>query len=429
MFNNIDVSSLKSIPDGDLPIIESMILTNPNVSVDLKASVKFLLDPDTSSISPDSLASDLSPTDKAAEGLVLYYEDYYRHFKEDYNTLMVGKPSSWSGETWSLFKNYMMGGNLLGEIMTTATSQGHHTGTMPSPGAYGLGLFSNYGGTQLFNSYAEPGTGSLNYLDYLDIQSQMTGYTADTAANADIMWQQMQMQNKTVYGPAQRTVGGLITAGSVTPALSQGALQDQFLLQMLESRMIGAPGVNINYIEGELANAESSSVINFTAEALLALNGPIRDIFFTHTVAGTAPSYNYVKEKLSRQELIQLLDPNSLDSTADNAQIEQLIKDGVLTEDEKGKFSLKGNLEYSDNKPVKPGSLEGNKYEALWNALVQKVSTTYTLANGKTKTVKDGTYYFGPSKEENEGKAQKRNPCNKYLEISFVKIGTSTLRG
>jgi len=56
-----------------------------------------------------------------------------------------------------------------------------------------------------------------------------------------------------VNRPAQRSVGGIITAGLFTPAVSKSKLYDQFLLSLLEARTIGAPGININYISGELA--------------------------------------------------------------------------------------------------------------------------------------------------------------------------------
>ena len=81
----------------------------------------------------------------------------------------------------------------------------------------------------------------------------------------------MQENNKTIYGPAERTIGGLITAGTVTRPVSKSTLFDQFILSQLESRELAAPGININYIGGELNDAAVTSVMNMASVDLYAI--------------------------------------------------------------------------------------------------------------------------------------------------------------
>ncbi len=187
------------------------------------------------------------------------------------------------GGSWKGFLEGIIGGLGLPQspptTVTTYTNNGSPenipmpgTTSAPAPFVSSIGFFFN-------NIYPTFQNSPLGFVQFSDSLDQMSGFTAEGAASADIMWQQMQMQNKTVYEPAERTVGGLITAGPVTPAVSQSELQEQFLLSLLESRtMIGDPGINVNYIDSQLQNAVDTGLFELESSALNGLGDIIRSV-------------------------------------------------------------------------------------------------------------------------------------------------------
>ena len=187
--------------------------------------------------------------------------------------LMPGVGGSGTGQSWgTTFKQILLTGSPSNATpIINPTGNGLQTTTVP-PADYSPSMIMNFaqgfGGAQLLNETGSWGSVK-NFVDYSDIQDQMTGFTADAAVSADNSWKEMKANNKTTYSVG-RTVGNLIDA-QVTPAVSLGTLRDQFLLSLLESRSLGAPGINVNYLEGELQNAAITSVENMTSVGLYAM--------------------------------------------------------------------------------------------------------------------------------------------------------------
>ena len=78
-----------------------------------------------------------------------------------------------------------------------------------------------------------------------------------------------------------------------TPAASLGTLHEQFLLSMLESRMIAAPGLNINYVSGTLSDAINNVGANILSEGLHQLVSYLNSSY-TVTGANLRPGGNYI---------------------------------------------------------------------------------------------------------------------------------------
>jgi hypothetical protein len=111
---------------------------------------------------------------------------------------------------------------------------------------------ANDGNTSLYH-FTSPQT----FVDFSDSLDQMSGVTANWAVSADNMWKEMKAGQST-YNQPQRSIGGLIEYMPATPA-SNASLRDQFVLSMFQSRMIGAPGINIDFINNVLTNANISA--------------------------------------------------------------------------------------------------------------------------------------------------------------------------
>jgi len=158
-----------------------------------------------------------------------------------------------------------------GTIAMTNAASGGSTGpeisTLPAS-SYTPSMLTNFstgfGGAQLLGNYAQNGSwGSVaDFVNYSDIQDERIGFTADAAVSADNMWKIDQENNRPIYS-VQRSIGGLI-GFSVTPSVSGSMLFDQDMISLLESRSLGAPGTNINYLANELQSAANASVLNMS---------------------------------------------------------------------------------------------------------------------------------------------------------------------
>ena len=122
----------------------------------------------------------------------------------------------------------------------------------------------------------------------------MSGFTADEAVSSTNTWKQMQKNNVAILlTTTAKGVGGIMyaTAETYTPAMSQDMLYDSFVISLLESRTIGAPGININYLSSQLSNAETTSVLNLAGVTAYTLAG--ENVAANQAIQGWVPHFAF----------------------------------------------------------------------------------------------------------------------------------------
>ncbi|MDE2009504.1 MAG: hypothetical protein KGJ09_05425, partial [Candidatus Omnitrophica bacterium] len=170
---------------------------------------------------------------------------------------------------WQRFKAELIGPgnaatsynkNVIGADQSLETVPGYSQSYSPSE----LSPFAqNFAGQPLSNIFLQTGSwgSTSNFINYSDTLDEMTGYTAQWAVSGDQQWASMQKDNKPTYNAPGR-FDGLVSFTPATPAVSNGTLHDQFLLSLFESRSLGNPGINIDYLTGQLQEAAGTSVYN-----------------------------------------------------------------------------------------------------------------------------------------------------------------------
>ncbi|MDE2028366.1 MAG: hypothetical protein KGJ11_07475, partial [Candidatus Omnitrophica bacterium] len=109
-----------------------------------------------------------------------------------------------------------------------------------------------------------------NYMNFMQVQGQMTGWTPERVAGDDMSWNEMKKNNKAVYN-APGHFDGLISYTPATPAASDSELHDQFLLGEFESRSIGMPGLAPDYIAGQFQEAANEGAFNAFSLGMYAI--------------------------------------------------------------------------------------------------------------------------------------------------------------
>ena len=275
----------------------------------------------------------------------------------------------------------------------------------------GVGGASLLGGFGQTTSWATANAGGVsNFVNYSDIQDQMYGFTADSAVAAENQWTVMQENNHTDYGPAARTVGGLITAGTVTKPVSPSMLFDQFIVSQLESRSLAAPAImNPGYLNGQLQDAALTGMINLAGEPLFKI---------ADAMIKVGDYNNSAVDPTTKHRLFYKDDPNG--NTIDPFSKQKAFVVGDLGPD--------GIMDTNESQPGKPK----NKFitQRMRSFLLGLGFQDYQFATeGKDLGIGPMSKIFNINAVGLKGKVIKANAAgfgNNNLEVATVTLPTTT---